>query len=91
MEYRSRGPYSTDKERMFLAQLIFEEKVIESKKTRTKDQRKSKNEAWERVTKRFCSQGFTPRTSKQLKKCWVNMKQRYVNNFLNIFMAYKLC
>ncbi|XP_077277680.1 uncharacterized protein LOC143905895 [Temnothorax americanus] len=32
--------------------------------------------AWERVTTKYCSQGFPPRTSKQLKKCWDNMKQK---------------
>ncbi|XP_018367899.1 PREDICTED: uncharacterized protein LOC108764258, partial [Trachymyrmex cornetzi] len=53
---------------------ISEEKVIENKKTGVTDL-KSKNEAWERVTKR-CSQGCTPRSSKQLKKCWDNMKQK---------------
>lgn len=73
----------TETERMLLAQLISEEKAIENKRTGAADL-KDKAEAWERVTKKYCSQGFTPRTSKQLKKCWDNMKQKYVNNFLNI-------
>ncbi|XP_018394538.1 PREDICTED: myb/SANT-like DNA-binding domain-containing protein 3, partial [Cyphomyrmex costatus] len=60
---------------MLLAQLISEEKVIENKKTDAVDL-KIKNEAWERVTRRYYCQGFTPRTSKQLKKCWDNMKQK---------------
>lgn len=65
----------TEQERMFLAQLIYEEKAIESKKTGATDL-KDKADAWERITKKYASQGFTPRTSKQLKKCWDNIKQR---------------
>jgi len=48
-------------------------KVIKNKKTGVADL-KDKAKAWERITKKYCSQGFTPRTSKQLKKCWDNMK-----------------
>ncbi|XP_011859160.1 PREDICTED: myb/SANT-like DNA-binding domain-containing protein 3 [Vollenhovia emeryi] len=65
----------TETERMLLAQLISDEKAIENKKTGAADL-KDKAEAWERVTRRYCSQGFPPRTSKQLKKCWDNMKQK---------------
>jgi len=65
----------TEKEKMFLAQFISGEKAIENKKTDSTDL-KEKAEAWERITKKYASQGFTPRTSKQLKKCWDNMKQR---------------
>lgn len=90
MECESKSVHYTETERMLLAQLISEEKVIENKKTGATDL-KSKNEAWERVTKRYCSQGCTPHSSKQLKKCWDNMKQKYVNNFLNISMGHKLC
>ncbi|KAM0730295.1 hypothetical protein ACS0PU_004172 [Formica fusca] len=60
---------------MLLAQLITEKKVIENKKTGATDL-KDKAAAWERVTTKYCSQGFPPRTSKQLKKCWDNMKQK---------------
>lgn len=56
----------TKTERMLLTQLISKKKVIENK--RRLSDLKSKSEAWERVTKRYCSQGFSPRTSK-LRKC----------------------
>ena len=81
MDCESKNVHYTETERMLLAQLIAEEKAIENKKTGASDL-KDKAAAWERITARYCSQGFTPRTSKQLKKCWDNMKQKYVNNFL---------
>ncbi|XP_032686572.1 myb/SANT-like DNA-binding domain-containing protein 3 isoform X2 [Odontomachus brunneus] len=75
MECDSKNTHYTETERLLLAQLISEEQIIENKKTGTSDL-KCKAEAWERVTKRYCSQGFPSRTSKQLKKCWDNMKQK---------------
>lgn len=60
---------------MLLAQLISEERAIENKKNGATDL-KDKADAWERVTKKYISNGYTPRTSKQLKKCWDNMKQK---------------
>lgn len=65
----------TERERMLLAQLIFEEKAIKNKKTGATDL-KEKADAWERIVKKYASEGCTPRTSKQLKKCWDNMKQK---------------
>lgn len=65
----------TERERILLAQLISEEKVIENKKTGATDL-KDKADAWERITKKYASEGCIPRTSKQLRKCWDNMKQR---------------
>ncbi|KYN10480.1 hypothetical protein ALC57_17389 [Trachymyrmex cornetzi] len=75
MDKDKSSAHYTEKEKMLLAQLIFEETAIENKKTGSTDL-KEKAEAWERVTKKYTSQGLTPRTSKQLKKCWDNMKQR---------------
>lgn len=72
---KTTNAYYTEQERMFLAQLIFEEKIIESKKTGASDL-KDKADAWERITKKYASQDCTPRTSKQLRKCWDNMKQK---------------
>ncbi|XP_077280418.1 myb/SANT-like DNA-binding domain-containing protein 3 [Temnothorax americanus] len=72
---KSTNVHYTEHERMLLAQLISEEKVIECKKTGASDL-KDKTDAWERITKKYASQSYTPRTSKQLKKCWDNMKQR---------------
>ncbi|CAL1687652.1 unnamed protein product [Lasius platythorax] len=76
MDCKSKNIHYTETELMLLAQLISEEKDIENKRTGATDL-KSKAEAWERIVKRYCSEGCTPRTSKQLKKCWDNMKQKY--------------
>ncbi|EFN75406.1 hypothetical protein EAI_16820 [Harpegnathos saltator] len=62
----------TDQERMLLAQLISEEKAIENKKTGATNM-KNKAEAWERITKKYASEGCTPRSNKQLRKCWDNI------------------
>lgn len=65
----------TERERLLLAQLVSEESLIDCKKTGAVDL-KQKADAWERVTKKFISEGCTPRTSKQLRKCWDNLKQK---------------
>ncbi|KAK0072052.1 hypothetical protein PV325_011946 [Microctonus aethiopoides] len=65
----------SESEKLLLAQLISEESAIGCKKTGAVDL-KQKGEAWERVTKKFVSEGYTPRTTKQLKKCWDNLKQK---------------
>lgn len=72
---KEKNVHYTERERLLLAQLVSEEKVIECKKTGASDLKEKAN-AWERVTKKFASEGCTPRSSKQLKKCWDNMKQR---------------
>jgi len=84
MNCESKNIHYTETERMLLAQLISEEKdIIENKKTGATDL-KDKAEAWERIVMKYCSQGCTPRTSKQLKKCWDNMKQKYsISVFIN--------
>ncbi|XP_072764126.1 uncharacterized protein [Anoplolepis gracilipes] len=68
--------FLSERERMLLAQLVSEE-AIENKKTGASDL-KDKVDAWERITKKFAriSEECTLRSSKQLKKCWDNMKQR---------------
>ncbi|XP_072752400.1 uncharacterized protein [Anoplolepis gracilipes] len=71
----NKNVHYTERERMLLAQLVSEEKAIENKKTGASDL-KDKVDAWERITKKFDNEGCTPRSSKQLKKCWDNMKQR---------------
>lgn len=81
MDGEFKNVHYTETERMLLAQLISEEKeIIENKRTGATEL-KDKAQAWERIVKKYCSQGFTPRTSKQLKKCWDNMKQKYSNLF----------
>ncbi|KYN23127.1 hypothetical protein ALC57_04461 [Trachymyrmex cornetzi] len=76
MESESKNIHYTEKKRMLLVQLVSEEKdVIENKRTGATDL-KAKTEAWERIVKKYCSEGCIPRTSKQLKKCWDNMKQK---------------
>jgi len=72
---KDKSSHYSEKEKLLLAQLISEEPAIENKKTGGSDL-KDKADAWERVTKKYISQEFTPRTNKQLKKCWDNMKQR---------------
>jgi hypothetical protein len=75
MDQDKANVHYTKQERMLLVQLISEEKAIGNKKTGATDL-KDKAEAWERVTKKYVSQGVTPRTTKQLRKCWDNMKQK---------------
>lgn len=70
-----KGIHYTERKRLLLAQLISEEKVIENKGTGATTL-KDKTDAWDRVTKKYVSEGCTPRSSKQLKKCWDNMKQK---------------
>lgn len=96
MDCEFKNVHYTETERMLLAQLISEEKIIENKRTEATDL-KDKVEAWERIVKRYYSEGCTP-TSKQLKKCWDNMKQKYsisiINNYyyinyeINIFSIF---
>lgn len=82
MDCEFKNVHYTGTERMLLAQLISEEKIIENKRTGATDL-KDKAEAWERIVKRYCSEGCTPRTNKQLKKCWDNMKQKYSISIIN--------
>jgi len=72
---KDKNVHYTEQERMLLAQLISEEKVIKNKKTSATDL-KDKANAWERITKKYASEGCMPRSTKQLKKCWDNMKQK---------------
>lgn len=72
---KDKNVHYTEQERMLLAQLISEEKVIENKKTGATDL-KDKADAWERITKEYASEDCMPRSTKQLKKCWDNMKQK---------------
>lgn len=58
-----------------LLQLVAEEKAIKNKKTNATDL-KDKADAWEKITRKYASEGCTPRSIKQLKKCWNNMKQK---------------
>lgn len=66
----------SDTEKLFLVQLVSESSsILENKKTDSVSL-KEKNEKWEEITKIYISQGFPARTTKQLKKCWDNIKQR---------------
>lgn len=72
---RENNTHFNEKERLLLAQLVSEEISIENKKTNAVDL-KDKADAWERITKKYVSEGCAPRSTKQLRKCWDNMKQR---------------
>lgn len=76
----------SETEKMLLAQLVAQEKAVENKQTDATDV-KEKAAAWERITARYCSQGFPRRSTKQLKKCWDNLKQRYVIHLIIIHFA----
>lgn len=64
MDKENKAVHYTERERMLLAQLVSEEKVIENKKTGASDL-KEKADAWERITRKYASQGCTFRSSKQ--------------------------
>lgn len=61
---KDKNVHYTEQERMILAQLISEEKVIENKKTGATDL-KDKADAWERIIKKYASEGCMPRSTKQ--------------------------
>ncbi|XP_018366582.1 PREDICTED: myb/SANT-like DNA-binding domain-containing protein 3 [Trachymyrmex cornetzi] len=63
-------------EKLFIVHQVAENKeILENKKT-DGTTIQAKNAVWENIRKSFCSQGFTPKSTKQLKKCWDNIKQK---------------
>ena len=75
--------YFSQLEKSLVTELVRKHKdFIENKKN---DYRtiKQKNSAWEALSEKFNSQsGVTKRDSKQLKKCWENVKAVQRNNWL---------
>lgn len=65
----NKSAHYTDRGKLLLVQPLTSAKgVIENKRTGTNDL-KNKAEAW-------ASEGCAPRSSKQRRKCWDNMKQK---------------
>lgn len=66
------------REKILLVNLINSYKhIVENKQTDCVSLRK-KNEAWEKVCGLYNAHDVTKRTTKQLKKLWDNIKQKYL-------------
>lgn len=63
-------------EKLFIVHQVGENKeILENKKT-DGTTIQAKNAVWKKIHEAFCSQGFTFKSIKQLKKCWDNIKQK---------------
>lgn len=63
-------------EKLFIVHQVSDNKeILENKKT-DGTTIQAKNAVWEKIREAYCSQGFTPKSAKQLKKCWDNIKQK---------------
>ena len=74
---KERLPPLTAEEKILLLELVnASKKIVECKKSDC-GSIKTKQKAWTKITKEFCSQpGTTRRSDKQLKKCWENLKRK---------------
>lgn len=69
--------YFSELEKSIITELVAKQKnVIECKRNDYKSIQQ-KNKAWEKLTEEFnCQAGVKKRESKQIKKCWENIKSR---------------
>lgn len=66
----------SETEKLFIVHQVADNKeILENKKT-DGTTIQAKNAVWEKIRENFSSQGFTPKNTKQLKKCWDNIKQK---------------
>lgn len=77
VERRSKVNF-TEEERNVLVDLVSRySSVLECKQTDAVSVH-AKKKAWEKLTEEFnCRHNVRPRTSKQLKKCWDNLKEKW--------------
>lgn len=77
VERRSKVNF-TEEERNVLVDLVSRySSVLECKQTDAVSVH-AKKKAWEKLTEEFnCRHNVRPRTSKQLKKCWENLKEKW--------------
>ena len=77
MQMSQTRQYFSELEKSIITELVAKHKnVIEAKRNDYKTI-KQKNMAWEALTEEFnCQAGVTKRESKQIKKCWENIKSR---------------
>ncbi|CAG9763570.1 unnamed protein product [Ceutorhynchus assimilis] len=66
----------TETEKMFLVQMVAQHRVIAENKKTDAVSLKEKQAACDKIQCSYCSQGFSTKSVKQLKKCWDNIKQK---------------
>lgn len=66
----------SETEKLFIVHKVAENKEILENKKKQIVARYVKNAVWEKICESFCSQSFTSKSTKQLKKCWDNIKRK---------------